>query len=94
MRKQDFWENLFDFLSDEELEDLFVLSQPHYCTTCEEFVKVEKTSEMVNSIYAGEDIKYMRNYLTCIKCDSIVDNIIIDKLNAYNKFVAYSEKLK
>ena len=57
MSKRDFWDNLFDRLSDEELEDLFVLNQPHYCTTCEEFVKVTKNSEMVTSMYAGDDIK-------------------------------------
>ena len=49
---------------------------------------------MVNSIYAGDDVKYMRNQIKCLKCGNVVYNIIIDKLNAHNKFVAYLEKLK
>ena len=59
---------MFNSLSDEDLENIFVTNQPHECTTCGTFVKVRRTNEMVNSMYAGDDIKYMRNQLTCIKC--------------------------
>lgn len=93
MSKQEFWVKLFNSLSDEDLENLFVIAQSHDCPTCKKFVKVRRTSEMVNSQYAGDDIKYMRNQLTCIKCGNVVYNVIIDKLNAHNKFVAYKENI-
>ena len=94
MSNQEYWESLFNRLSDEDLENIFVTNQPHECTTCGTFVKVRRTNEMVNSMYAGDDVKYMRNQLKCLKCDNVVYNVIIDKLNAHNKFVAYLEKLK
>ena len=56
------------------------------------FVKVAKNSELVNSMYRGDDIKYEYKHLTCIKCGSIVSNILIDKLNEYNKFIEYKLK--
>lgn len=96
MSEQVFWKNIFDKLSklnEEELEDFFIHSRPHYCTTCEDFVKVTKNSELVNSMYRGDDIKYEYKYLTCKKCGSIVSNILIDKLNEYNKFIEYKLKV-